>query len=143
MNRDLHGNPMLSTHPIIPQGRTRTVKISHLALLLLALVIGWKVIRTDWMVTVPHYYCYNPNRPAAEGRADYHIPLPVSPLWQPPQIAEVDWGRAGCESSPREPDGTAKIRLNWILIGIKMAFAYLASFPMVMVLAILGRSLGR
>jgi hypothetical protein len=93
-----------------------------------AMLTAWKVVRTDWIVTCPWV---DTGEWARSYEATYRPP--VSPAWSPPRPIEgshefSSWeGALGSwfASGAGGPTGLARIRPDWIVIGLKFGLSLL------------------
>ncbi|MDB6076133.1 MAG: hypothetical protein JWO89_3773 [Verrucomicrobiaceae bacterium] len=110
----------------------RHLKLERKAFLCLLIgLAAWKLLRMDWAVSVPYWH-YDPKLPTSETTQLETFPLPVSPLWHPPQPSDFGpsvktWrdasfihggGTAGPTEEPR-------LHPNWLLLLLKLAFGLL------------------
>jgi hypothetical protein len=123
-----------------PLYRSARMRKRSLILALLSLLLAWKAIRTDWVVSAPYWFG-DPSKTSAPGgdHSTYDISTPISPFWRPPQPADVEVGAATWESlypagGAWGISGTPKLHPNWMLIGIKVLGSFVLIFPILLIL---------
>ena len=95
-------------------------------LIILGLLVAWKLVRTDWLVSTPYEYMGN--------RSSYDVTAPVSPIWSPPVASDVESPPAG---GAWGPTGPSIVRPNYPLSAIKVLAGLIILYPL---LSILGRA---
>jgi hypothetical protein len=91
-------------------------------LIVFAMLVAWKVVRTDWIVICP-WEGYNDSPGAPSGLYDVTFRPPVSPAWSPPDAKTS--GILDVGSGNSFPRGTPWVRPYWELIGFKIGFPLL------------------
>lgn len=116
------------------------MRIRSLILALLSLLLAWKAIRTDWVVSAPYWFG-DPSKTSTLGgdHSTYDISTPITPFWHPPQPADVEVGAKTWESlypggGAWGVTGTPKLQPNWMLIGVKILGSFVLIFPILLIL---------
>jgi hypothetical protein len=91
-------------------------------LIVFAMLVAWKVVRTDWIVICP-WEGYNDSPGAPSGLYDATFRPPVSPAWSPPDAKTS--GILDVGSGNSFPRGAPWVRPYWELIGFKIGFPLL------------------
>ena len=114
------------------------MKQRSLALRLLIVLLLWKVVRTDWVVSTPYWFG-DPAKTSTPGGdySTYEIYPPISPLWSPPKPADVESGAASWESL--YPGGGAwgitgdpVLRPSLLRIGLKLVGSFVLLYPLLL-----------
>lgn len=127
----------------------------------LAALLAWKVVRTDWIVVAPYWY-YDSDGPGSDWYGPYPVPLPISPLWRSPKPQEINlsdttqWRDPARHPSPNEsweeffPGGGAagitgppRLHPNWELIALKTVGGFIVLYPTVILVTCVRRRLTR
>ena len=127
----------------------------------LAALLAWKVVRTDWIVEAPYGY-YDSDGPGSVWYGPYQVSLPISPLWRPPKPHEINlsfttqWRDPAHHPSPNQsweeffPGGGAagitgppRLHPNWALIALKLVGGFIVLYPTVILVSCVHRRLTR
>jgi|SRR6185503_6814023 len=121
--------------------RRRAVPIRLLCVL--AVLLVWKTIRTDWVVVAPYWF-HDIDPPPSDVYTTTEYQPPVCPLWRPPQPHEVNptapnWEPFFPSGGNYGITGEPQLRVNWTLIGIKLVCAFAILYPTVVFLSYVAR----
>ena len=106
----------------------------------ITLLLAWKVIRTDWVVSAPYWFG-DPTKTSTPGgiHSTYSVSLPISPLWMPPKpsdpgIDTTEWkwlfpggGAWGITGEPR-------LSIHWRYVGLKLLGGSILLFPIALII---------
>ena len=122
--------------------------IMRTILIVFAMLVAWKVVRTDWIVTCP-WESYENSPGSHSGVYEASFRPPVSPAWSHPRPIEghhefqswEDAFSAWYGSGSSFPRGTAALRPDWALIALKIGFP-LMLISLVHILRLLNKKRG-
>ena len=110
----------------------------------IAALLAWKAIRTDWVVSAPYWFG-DPTKTTPPGEFSiYDEQLPIFPIWHPPTPTECDPNRKDWDSF--FPGGGAwgitgppHRHPNWTLIVFKLIGGFIVLYPSVVLLSYITR----
>ncbi len=141
--------------------KSKAATVMHTLACVVAALLAWKIVRTDWTVVAPYWY-HDSDPPASDHYGPYRVPLPTSPLWRPPQPHEVDpsdttqWSDPLRNPSPNRkwesfyPGGGAwgitgppRLHPDWTIITYKLIGGFIVLLPLAFLLSYVARWITR
>ncbi len=126
---------------------------------LLVALLAWKVVRADWIVEAPYWYG-DTDGAGSVWYGPYPVPLPISPLWRPPEPHEINlsittqWRDPARHPSPNKSweeffpgsgaagiSGPPRLHPNWRLIAFKLIGGFIVLYPTVILISYVHRRL--
>lgn len=104
------------------------------------MLLLWKLVRTDWVVSAPYWFG-DPGKTSAPGgdHTTYDLHPPVRPIWSPPVPSDLETGATSWDSlypggGAWGIEGPPVARPDFVLIGVKILAAFIVTCPLLLLL---------
>ena len=104
------------------------IRTSRILLLAIPVLLAWKAVRADWVVTAPYWYFRSYPKASETFGTETYTP-PIGPIWHPPIPREIvsdakSWLHFFDEGGGYGPAGSPVLRPNWELMIVKLFGAF-------------------